>query len=322
MSSVLTRYSLKEPKLRVKATRSPSPHPFFLDFLPDSLLTGFIVISLVMFLIAWPDANSMRHPERKPHKEVDFVGSFLLIAASVLVVFAFQESGAHPGFWGSALFIAPLVTGSVCWLLLGVYEVGIQKFKQDSIAPLLPKSLLTRRIYVAGALTAVITGFPYYVVVYNVPLHLQIVNDKTPLIAGISLLPLLVSTATGSMLGGAISSKKDMSFYSLTIGSCLLALGTGLLSTISGGHSIDPKLYGFEVFVGLGFGLSVSTPSILAAVQCEIKDHGQSSYHQVLAKANVSQPRRKGLSLKLESSADLLESQHLRPSWVSLKAIN
>jgi hypothetical protein len=112
-------------------------------------------------------------------------------------------------------------------------------------------------------------------VIYNVPLHLQIVNGKSPLMAGLGLLPLLVSTATGSTLAGAVSSKKDLSFYTLIVGSCLMTIGTGLLSTISDDSKVDPKIYGFEVLVGLGFGLSVSTSSILAAIQCEIKDHGK-----------------------------------------------
>ena len=228
-----------------------------------------------MFFLAWPGADQMRHPERKKLKQLDVIGSFLLIAASVLVVFAFQESGSHPSFWGTAMFIAPLATGAVCWLLLVGWEVTVGVFMKETVSPLFPKSLLTRRIYCAGALSAVITGFPYYVVIYNVPLHLQIVNGKSSLMAGLGLLPLLVSTATGSMLAGAVSSKKDLSFYTLTIGSCLLTLGTGLLSAISSDSAIDPKIYGFEVFVGLGFGLCVSTSSILAAIQCEIKDHGK-----------------------------------------------
>jgi MFS family permease len=243
------------------------------------------LISITMFLIAWPNANQMKFPERKPLKELDIVGSFLLIATSVLVVFGFQESGVHPNFWGTALFIAPVVTGAVCWFLLGGWEVAIQLYKQDSISPLFPKTLLKRRVYVAGAITAVITGFPYYVVIYNVPLHLQIVNGKSPLMAGLGLLPLLVSTATGSMLGGAVSSKKDLSFYTLTVGSCLITIGTGLLSTISDGSKVDPKIYGFEVLVGLGFGLSVSTSSILAAIQCEIKDHATAQ--GIVAQARV-----------------------------------
>ena len=35
-----------------------------------------------------------------------------------------------------------------------------------------------------------------------------------------------------------------------------------------------PKVHGFQVFVGLGFDLTVSTVSLLAAIECEIEDHG------------------------------------------------
>lgn len=266
------------------------------------------VVSVTMFLLAWPNAEQMRHPQRKPLNQLDVVGSFLLIAASVLVVFAFQESGGHPNFWRTALFIAPLVTGCICWLLLIGWEVAVGTLIQETVSPLFPKSLFRRRVYVAGALTALFTGFPYYVVIYNIPLHLQIVNGKSPLKAGLGLLPLLASTATGSMLGGAVSSKKDLSFYTLAIGSCLITLGTGLLSTVSEGSAVDPKIYGFEVFVGLGFGLSVSTSSILAAIQCELKDHGKKVLNKLGQLANSQQRLLRASSPKLESWGVVLVS--------------
>jgi hypothetical protein len=233
------------------------------------------IVSITMFLLAWPKADQMNHAEKKPLKQLDVIGSFLLIGASVLVVFAFQESGVHTNFWGTALFIVPLATGCLCWILLIGWEVVVPTFMQNSVTPLFPRSLFKRRVYVAGALTTLFTGFPYFVVIYNIPLYLQVVNGKSPLTAGLGLLPLLVSSAIGSTLGGAISSKKDLSFYSLTVASCLMTLGIGLMSTISSGSRVDPKLYGFEVFVGVGFGLSVSTSSILAAIQCELTDHGK-----------------------------------------------
>ncbi|UKZ82159.1 hypothetical protein TrVFT333_009943 [Trichoderma virens FT-333] len=43
-------------------------------------------------------------------KQFDFVGTILGIAASVLVVFAFQNAGeSEPGTWGRPVFIAPLI---------------------------------------------------------------------------------------------------------------------------------------------------------------------------------------------------------------------
>jgi hypothetical protein len=80
------------------------------------------------------------------------------------------------------------------------------------------------------------------------------------------------------MLAGVVSSQKDLLFYTLTIDSCLMTVGIGLLSTVSDSFTIGRTVYGFEVFVSVGFGLSISTSSILAAIQCEIKDHGKCKY--------------------------------------------
>ena len=193
------------------------------------------------------------------------------------MVLAFQESGVHANAYGTALFIAPLVVGSASVVLLACWETFINRSFRHTVSAIFPSSLMKRRVYTAGALTTLLTGFPYFVVIYNTPLHFQVVNGKNSLTAGVGLVPLLASTATGSMLSGAISGKKNLLFHTLMVGSCLLTLGCGLLSTISGGVSVDPKIYGFQVLVGLGFGLIVSTSSMIAVVECELKDHGNVS---------------------------------------------
>ncbi len=144
------------------------------------ITNNFPVLQLVLylllyFLLAWPRQDQMRHAERRPLHELDVLGSFLLIAASVLCVFAFQESGASSTrTWATAIFIAPIVVGSFCWLALIGWEIAVLSFWQDSISAVLPSSLLKRRVYSAGALTTLFTGFPYFIVIYNVPLHFKL----------------------------------------------------------------------------------------------------------------------------------------------------
>lgn len=235
------------------------------------------VIPAVLFCIAWPRPHQIRHAQRRALRELDFIGCLLLIAASVLIVFAFQEGGLQPDGWGTARFIAPLVAGVVGWLLLFGWEVAVARFWASSVAAIFPLRLLKRRVYTAGALSTLLTGFPYLLIVYGLPLRFQVVNQKSALVAGIGLLPLLGAAAIGSMLGGIISGKKNRTFHTLTAGGCLMVLGTGLLSTLSDTIQVEAKTYGFQVFVGLGFGLTVSTVSMLAAIESEIRDHGTSS---------------------------------------------
>ena len=233
------------------------------------------------------------------------MGCFLLIAASVLVVFALQEGGLTAGAWSTALFIAPLVIGVCCWVLLFGWEVTIAHLFPTSIAGIFPLSLLKRRVYMFGVLSTLFTGFPYFVLIYSLPIRFQVVNETSALKAGIGLLPMLGSTAIGSMLGGLINGTKNRTFPTLITAACLMLLGTGLLSTLSSTLDVEPKTYGFQIFMGLGFGLTVSTVSQLAALECELRDHA-------VAQGIVAQSRIFGGSIGIAASTAILAATQQR----------
>ena len=58
-----------------------------------------------------------------------------------------------------------------------------------------------------------------------------------------------------------------------------MLIGTSLLSTLSNTLVVEPKTYG--VFVGLGFGLTVSTVSILGTAESELRDNGTYLSHNL-----------------------------------------
>lgn len=49
------------------------------------------------------------------------------------------------------------------------------------------------------ARTIFLTGFPYFIAIINLPQRFQIVNGKSPIQAGVRLLPLLCSMALGKL---------------------------------------------------------------------------------------------------------------------------
>ena len=67
-----------------------------------------------------------------------------------------------------------------------------------------------------------------------------------------------------SAIGGVMSSKKDHTSETVIVASWLITLACGLFSTISGGHSIDKAVYGYEVLLGLGVGLTFSATTVMA----------------------------------------------------------
>lgn len=102
------------------------------------------------------------------------------------------------------------------------------------------------------------------------------------------------ASSYGSMMAGMITGKKNRTFLVLVIGSCLMVIGAACLSTLSNTIDVQAKTYGFQVFMGLGFGLTVATSSIvspitrkrtsnltyrqLATIECELRDHGTSPH--------------------------------------------
>jgi hypothetical protein len=233
------------------------------------------IIPLVLFIMAWPSPQQLRPAQLRPWKELDIIGAIVIIAASVLTVFSFQEAGLKPNSWRSAIFIAPLLIGCLGWLSLFGWEILVNRFWDTSFATMFPLRLMKRRVFMGHALSTLLVGFPYFMVIYSLPLRIQVVNGKSPLVAGVSLLPMLGSVAIASTAAGGINSKKDRMCLTLVIGSLFMVIGTACLSTLPNIVALEPKMFGFQVFVGLGFGFMVSTVSLGAGLECEKRDSSE-----------------------------------------------
>jgi hypothetical protein len=232
------------------------------------------IVPMMVFYLAWPNSNQLRPIERRPLRQLDVVSSSLLILASVLVVFSFQQAGMKANSWGRAIFLAPLLTGCLCWILLFCWEYTVSRRCAESLATMLPFRLLRRRVYIFGAMVTLLMGFPYFMVIYNLPLRFQVVNGRSALSAGLGLLPMLGATAVASFLGGFINAKRNNTWQTLLSGSCFMLLGAALLTTLSNTAEVQHKTYGFIVLVGFGFGLTVSTVSMLSVIESSTRDHG------------------------------------------------
>ncbi|KAI1814672.1 major facilitator superfamily transporter [Poronia punctata] len=256
-------------------------------------------VSTLLFFTMWPKPQFLPDIERRSWGELDYIGSVLLIAATVLVVFPFQSAGATAGQWNQAVFLAPLIVGSLAFLAVITWSIFVDKRWGDKVAAALPLPLLRNRVYASAVLNTMFVGFPYILTVYAFPLRCQVVNGKDALIAGVLLLPMLGSSAVGSAISGKINGKKDRSCETLVIATGCMTLGCGLLTTISGSADLEAKALGFLVFIGLGFGMSVSTTTILAAAQSPLREHAA-------AQGIVAQVRVFGGSLGIAASSAIL----------------
>lgn len=126
-----------------------------------------------------------------------------------------------------------------------------------------------------------------------IPERFQIVNGEDALMAGIHLFPLLGACAVGSFLGGAISSKKNNTSYTLIGSSCLQLLGLGLMTTRSGANSAEPSQYAYQAIFGLGVGLCFSATTIVTSISTA------ESSEKATAQGAVAQARVLGGSIGL-----------------------
>jgi len=112
--------------------------------------------------------------------------------------------------------------------------------------------------------------------VFSIPLRAQIVDLDSPVKSGLRLLPLVAATAFGSLFGGGASAKKNLTFYTMSIGTALICIGTGLLSHLPQDGRQTKAQYGWEIILGLGLGMTVSTATFMNSLEVEFVDHGES----------------------------------------------
>lgn len=233
---------------------------------------------MVLFRGAWPKDEHLPNLEKRSWKDLDFLGSFLVIAAAVLVTFAFQNAGVHSSGnpWNKAVFIAPFVVGILCWIGLAAWQHFLARRSPRKMAAL-PPTLIRNRVFAAAALNTIFLGFAFLATLYTIPLRLQVVNGKSPIMAGVIMLPMVGATGLGSVITGAISRKENRLAETIVVGTISVTLGLALETTVSDSAELDAKFIGFMVFIGLGYGLSTATATMFTAGESPIAEHGMFS---------------------------------------------
>ena len=85
-------------------------------------------------------------------ERIDFLGSVLMLGASVLVVFALESAGTRYA-WGNAAIVGSLVVASVAWGMFVGWEVWVERKQKAGKRqePIFPMKLLKSRV-LAGML--------------------------------------------------------------------------------------------------------------------------------------------------------------------------
>ena len=115
------------------------------------------VVALIILLLTWPSPPNpypnLYAPLRALVHHVDFFGTFLLLSASVLLVFALEQAGAAEYAWDSPAIISTLTISGACFLGLFAWITFLSFMGgKVPINPILPARLLTNRILISAVL--------------------------------------------------------------------------------------------------------------------------------------------------------------------------
>lgn len=199
----------------------------------------FGAVALVVTAAVLPGATSaVRHI-------IDYLGTALL-AGSATALVLLTSLGGISFAWSSG----PVYALGVIGALLLVAFVFVE---QRAAEPVLPLRLFSNRTFWSSSAIGFVVGFAMFGAIVFLPLFLQDVRGVSATMSGLQLLPLMGGLLLTSILSGVLISRWGRYKVFPIVGTAVMTVGLGLLSTVGLGTStVVLALYMFVLGAGLG----------------------------------------------------------------------
>ncbi|KAJ5502678.1 Major facilitator superfamily domain general substrate transporter [Penicillium fimorum] len=204
---------------------------------------GAVTFLFVLFFFQTPKAIMKKSTFKEQLKELDLVGSLFFLPAIISLLLALQWGGTKYA-WGSGRIVGLFVVFGV----LGLVFIGIQIWAGDRAT--IPPRLIKNR---------------------NLPIWFQSVKGATALKSGIMNLPTILAVVIVSILSGGLVTFFGYYTPFMIASSVLMTIGAGLLTTLEldSNHS---KWIGYQAIFGIGLGLGMQQPMIVAQTSLKAGD--------------------------------------------------
>lgn len=168
---------------------------FYVNLPIGGVVFVFLLFTRIPDIVVKPKAREILP---RLHHYLDLVGFAVFAGAAVQLLLALQFGGGeHP--WKSATVIGLLLGSAGTFVVWGFWN----RHKQDSA--LIPFSIVTQRAVWSAALTQLLAFTNLFLTSFFLPIYFQAVMGKPPLMAGVYILPgiltQLVATVTSGVLG-------------------------------------------------------------------------------------------------------------------------
>lgn len=183
------------------------------------------------------------------------LGGFVLVAPAAIMLLLALEYGGVQYAWNSSVVIGLLVGGVVTFALFFVWE------HRQGDSAMVPFAMLRNRVIRSAALTGFFSVSGILIADYYLAIYFQSVLNDSALMSGVHLLPKTLVMVVSTMLTGYLTQKTGYYLPWIMAGSCLSAIGYGLLSTLSPTTPMA-RWVGYQILLGAGIGCSVSGPML------------------------------------------------------------
>ncbi|KAK6223368.1 hypothetical protein LQW54_000485 [Pestalotiopsis sp. IQ-011] len=218
---------------------------------------GFVLVA-VFFFLRIPDhmrpQKAVKRTWLQTARDLDLIGAALIIPPIVCILLALQYGGSKYA-WDDMGVILLFVLGFTLFLVFA-YSQHV-----NADVAMVPFRIIRKRSILAGFWYILCTASALVVMTYFLPLWFQLVLNATSTQSGLRLLPVLIGVIVSVLLSGALVS--GLGYYTpfMIIGSILMSVGIGMMSTI-GPDTSNTLLLIFPAIFGAGVGIGFQQPLI------------------------------------------------------------
>jgi len=191
-----------------------------------------------------------------PGGRIDYLGTFLFIAATVPLLLAMTWGGQSYA-WTSPQIIGLGVAGVVSLVLFVIVEKSVRD-------PLLPLGLFKNRVFLISNLAGFLVGLAFIGVIMFMPLFTQVVLGQNATQSGWTQMPMMLGLLIGSIVAGRLATRTGR-YKPTIVGGTVVLLGALLWLTAITTKTVPIEL-GLRLFV-VGIGLGPSQSLFNLAVQ-------------------------------------------------------
>lgn len=209
---------------------------------------GVVAVVAIAILLRVPP------PAQGARARIDYPGMVLLTLATTGIVLIATWGGTQFA-WGSATMVA-LIAGSV--LAAGLFVV----VERRSPEPVIPLRLFRSRNFVLATTAGMLVSVAMFGAMSYMPTYFQMAAGASATEAGLLMIPMMATFLTTSIVVGIAISRTGRYKVLPIIGSVVLAIGLGLLSTV-GLETPIALVCTWMALIGVGLGTSMQVMTLI-----------------------------------------------------------